>query len=129
MEKNLSDALHRGAVFTDPDGRLDGVLLFYEGEITDGMGQVAGRRLLAFFVDRQGVSMRSMNPAIIWDLLEEGEPEQPLAMPLESFKRQVLPAVLEELERYKAELAQERERQAHIKEKYGIRSLDPHSAP
>lgn len=124
VEKNLSDALHRGAVFTDPDGRLDGVLLFYEGEITDGMGQVAGRRLLAFFVDQQGGSMRSMNPAVIWDLLEEGEPQQPLAMSLESFKRQVLPAVLEELERYKAELAQERERQARIKEKYGIRSLE-----
>ena len=123
VEKTLSDALHRGAVFTDPDGRLDGVLLFYEGEITDGMGQVAGKRLLAFFADRNTGDIRPVNPAILWDLLEAGEAEAS-DVSLEAMKNRALPTVMAELERYREEQKQERERQARIKEKYGVRSLE-----
>ena len=124
VEKDLNDVLHRGAVFTDPDGRLDGVLLFYEGEITDGTGAIAGRRLLAFFADKEAGTVRTMNPALLWDLLEpEHQPEtEPVS--LETLQQQTLPIVVEELERYKSELLQERQRQAQIKEKYGIRSLE-----
>ena len=43
--KELSTSLQQGAVFVDPEGKLDGVLLFYEGEIKDGKGNVAGKRL------------------------------------------------------------------------------------
>ncbi|SHK67739.1 helicase-related protein [Rhodothermus profundi] len=124
VEMSLNDALHRGAVFTDPDGRLDGVLLFYEGEITDGTGRVAGRRLLAFFADRKGGDVRPVNPALLWDLLEGGDTCGRDDVSLEALKELTLPVVLEELERYRTEIARERERQAHIKEKYGLRSLE-----
>jgi len=124
VEKHLNDTLHRGVVFIDPDGRLDGVLLFYEGEVTDGTGQVAGRRLLAFFADRQSGDVRPVNPAIIWDLLEGGKLGQEPRVSLEEIKDRAIPVVLAELERYREELLRERERQARIKEKYGIRSLE-----
>ncbi len=123
-EKRLSDALHHGAVFTDPDGRLDGVLLFYEGEITDGTGQVAGRRLLAFFADAVADGVKPVNPALLWDLVEEGDSTKLPEVSLETIKQQALPVVLTELEEYKAELFEERQRETHIKEKYGIRSLE-----
>ncbi len=124
VERRFRDALHRGAVFADPDGRLDGVLLFYEGEITDGTGRVAGRRLLAFFADRESGEVRPMNPAILWDLLEAENSRSEPELSLETLKKRALPVVLRELERYKEELRRERERQARIKEKYGIRSLE-----
>jgi len=123
VEKTMRDALHRGATFTEPDGRLDGVLLFYEGEITDGTGQVAGKRLLAFFADRNTGEVRPVNPAILWDLLEAGKAEG-ADVSLEGIKKRALPTVMAELERYREELAQERERQARIKEKYGVSSLE-----
>ena len=50
VEEELSDCLKQGAFFEDPDGKLDGVVLFYEGEIHDGLGQVVGARLFAFYV-------------------------------------------------------------------------------
>ncbi|HEY66358.1 MAG TPA: DUF3883 domain-containing protein [Caldilineae bacterium] len=123
-EQHLREALHRGAVFTDPDGRLDGVLLFYEGEITDGTGQIAGRRLLAFFADAAAGTIRPVNPALLWDLVEGGDAADREPISIEQVKQQALPVVLAELEKYKAELAEERERQALIKEKYGLRSLE-----
>ena len=124
VEKNLSNSLYRGAIFIDPDGRLDGVLLFYEAEVTDGTGQVAGRRLLAFFADRTSGKIHPVNPAILWDLLKNGASETPPEVPLETIRNKALPVVVKELERYQEELLQERERQARIKEKYGIRSLE-----
>ena len=123
-ERSLDESLHRGAVFRDPDGRLDGVLLFYEGEIKDGKGEAAGRRLLAFFADATTGEIRPVNPALLWDLMEGDEADNPSDIPLDQIKRRALSVVLDELERYKAELEKERERQARIKERYGIRSLE-----
>lgn len=37
--------------FIDPDGDLDGYILYYEGEISDGTGAVAGKRLFALYTD------------------------------------------------------------------------------
>jgi len=124
VEEELGHALHSGAVFTDPDGRLDGVLLFYEGEITDGTGQVAGRRLLAFFADRQHENVHPVNPAIIWDLVEKGDPRQVPHVSFQALKDRALSVVLRQLEQYRKELIEERGRQAKIKEKYGIGSLE-----
>jgi len=73
VERNLDIALKEGAVFTDPDGQMDGVLLFYQGEIRDGQNDIAGTRLFALFTDGRTGSIQPVNPAILWDL-QEGIP-------------------------------------------------------
>ena len=156
VERNLAATLSQGAVFTDPDGKLDGVLLFYQGEIIDGRGQTAGTRLFALFADAASGEIRAVNPAILWDVKEGGNliaPQATVSPPgrgqgwvaefedlsdaithpqpvpggefdVEALKRKAFVVLLPELEKYKATLRTERERQAAIKEKYGVRSLD-----
>jgi len=102
VEQQLGGSVQRGGVFTDPDGRMDGALLFYEGEIRDGLGQVAGCRLFALFADavtgeargEQGRTIRPANPAILWDLAEGGAPTDDLPLDLEALKQQALGALL-----------------------------------
>lgn len=132
VERDLSSALQQGAVFTDPDGRLDGVLLFYQGEIRDGRDEIAGTRLFALFVNAQDNQIQPVNPAILWDL-KEGPPPSSTSSPLdienenidlEALKQKALYSLLPKLETYRQELLQERQRQAKIKEKYGKTSLE-----
>jgi len=124
VEQKLGADLQRGATFTDPDGLLDGVLIFYEGEIRDGRGEVAGKRLFALFVDADRIEVRPMNPALLWDLVEGAQIASSPAVTLDVLKAKVVNALLPRLENYRADLLKERERQAGIKEKYGIRSLE-----
>ena len=190
VERKLTGSLSRGAVFTDPDGRMDGVLLFYEGDVRDGLGQVAGRRLFALYTDLTTGEIRPANPALLWDLAEGphrretagAEPDDPApalpgrclaegphrretdgagpddptpalpgrclaegphrretdgagpddptpALPgrcpdLEALKQQALSALLPTLADYREQLQAERDRQAEIKEKYGVKSLE-----
>jgi len=124
VERELSGSLGRGAVFTDPDGRLDGVLLFYEGEVRDGLGQVAGRRLFALFADLITGEIRPTDPALLWDLAEDGNPPDGASPDLEALKQQALRNLLPMLAEYRQGLQAERERQARIKEKYGVKSLE-----
>ena len=127
VERVLNGAMRQGAVFTDPDGLLDGVLLYYQGEIRDGRGEVAGARLFALFADIQNGQVRPVNPAILWDL-QEGPPSPTPAgeggIDLEALKQQAWASLLPTLEAYRQELLQERQRQAEIKEKYGKTSLE-----
>ncbi len=137
VERNLDVAMKEGAVFTDPDGRMDGVLLFYQGEIRDGQNEIAGTRLFALFADGRSGAVTPVNPAILWDLQEgdltpgpfakhpcgapTGRGEQPA---LEAIQNQTLAILLPELESYRLDLLKERQRQAAVKEKYGLKSLD-----
>jgi len=115
--------VQRGAVFADPDGRLDGWLWFLEGELRDGTNQIAGKRLFAVFQPRTGGDLRLVNSSVLWDLkpLDRADPtdlrdlsEQPvLAFAVDSV-----------LESYRAEILQLRQREADIKRKYGLRSLE-----
>jgi len=136
VERKLTGSLSRGAVFTDPDGRMDGVLLFYEGDVRDGLGQMAGRRLFALYTDLTTGEARPANPALLWDLAE-GHRETDGARPdnpapalsgrcpdLEALKQQALGALLPALADYREKLQAERDRQAEIKEKYGVKSLE-----
>jgi len=122
VERTLADTLSQGAVFTDPDGRLDGTLLFYQGEILDGRGNITGTRLFALFHDVNSGETTAVNPAILWDLQENGQ--QTGNVDVESLKKKTFGVLLPELEKYKEILLIERERQAAIKEKYGVRSLE-----
>ncbi len=111
-----------GAVFADPDGRLDGWLWFLQGELRDGNDRVAGKRVFAVFQPADGSAPRPVNSSILWNLL----PWQPAAdaeppPPEEAVVALFVETVLEE---YRAELQRERERHAQIRRRYGLRSLD-----
>jgi superfamily II DNA or RNA helicase len=122
VERNLADTLSQGAIFTDPDGKMDGTLLFYQGEILDGRGQVTGTRLFALFVDLNSGEIKAVNPALLWDLKDCGTNQA--SVDVEGLKKKAFSILLPELEKYRATLLAERERQAAIKEKYGVRSLE-----
>ncbi len=123
VERNLETSLQEGAVFTDPDGIMNGVLLFYRGEVKDGKNEVAGTRLFALFADRLTGNINVVNPAILWDL-QEGGKEDMTAISLEIIRSQALSYLLPELETYRQKLLKERNHQAEIKEKYGLKSLE-----
>ena len=128
IERNFQRAPLNGAIFLDPDGKLDGYILFYDGEIGDGNGEVAGRRLFAFYMGKDGREIDEVSPSIIWDLAGadikgDAEGDERVSMDVEVLKRGVSNSVILKLEDYKREVSEERERQARIKEKYGVSSL------
>lgn len=132
VEENYFDSLLNGSTFYDPDGNLNGHILFYEGEIKDGTSKIAGKRLFAFYVDNNQV--KQVSPSIIWDLSETSQSKfTPINEPdhsysssdaIESEKRIVEAECISVVSNYLNELQNERKRQADIKEKYGIKSLD-----
>lgn len=113
--------LQRGAVFADPDGRLDGWLWFLEGEVRDGLGQVAGRRLFTVYQATDG-TMQPLSPSVLWDLRPcEGAsvaPAPPADTAVVDFALEWL------LEPYRQELVADRQRVAEIRQRYGLRSLE-----
>ncbi|MBU2462024.1 DUF3883 domain-containing protein, partial [bacterium] len=143
INKNYSMGLQRGAVFEDPSGRYDGVFWFFEGEVKDGKGKVAGKRIITIY--DTGCELKEVNPAILWDFIPvnekplipiEGIRNQELGIspnpqPLISNPQPLIPnkssaqeyAVIA-VEDYRQEILRERERQAEIKRKYGVKSLE-----
>ncbi len=122
-ERHLTTALQQGAAFLDPDGHLDGVLLFYEGQITDGLGEVAGKRLFSLFLPRAEGAPQMMDPAILWDLAPAEASAPADGLDLEALKRQGIAWLVPHLEAYQEELCAGRQREAEIKRKYGLESL------
>ncbi len=121
IEKNFSQKLRKGAVFEDPSGRFDGVFWFFEVEVKDGKGEVAGKKLATIYDD--GRNLQEVNPAIIWDLAPYKENRGiKVEKPVKS-REEVERYVIRIAERYKGEILSERLRQAEVKKKYGIRSL------
>ena len=119
VKRNYFPKLQRGAVFKDPSGRYNGILWFFEGEVKDGKGQVAGRRLIAMYDD--GNNVEEVNPSILWDLIPS---EEKISVKKEIDKNRALNYAIQAVEKYKQEIAEERVRQAKIKRKYGIKSLE-----
>lgn len=122
VQAELSDCLKQGAVFEDPDGKMDGVILFYEGEIRDGLGHIVGVRLFAFYLPHNTRTLESIDAKVIWDLVESTQQED--SEDIETLKKRAMEALVPALEGYMAELAVERKRQTRIKEKYGLTSLE-----
>jgi len=110
-----------GATFIDPEGVWDGIIWFLELEIKDGKNEIAGKRIITVYQDKNN-KFSLINPAILWDL-------KPNVNKLENFeisinKDEVINYVInEELEKYKNELLEKRKRDADIKMKYGYKSL------
>ncbi|MCD6575082.1 DUF3883 domain-containing protein, partial [Candidatus Aerophobetes bacterium] len=126
VTENFEEEAKRGAVFKDPSGKLNGYIWFYIGEVKDGKGEVGGRKILAIYlpewVDDDRRYPEEINPAILWDLFPcnntgYNSDEVP-------DRDKLLPFAIEAVERYREEIAKERNRQAEIKRKYGLKSLD-----
>jgi len=119
-----------GATFTDPERKRDGVIWFLEAEIRDGKNDVAGKKLFAVYQDLSAVvqagknnTLSFINPAVLWDLKPEAKHSECSEITLD--KDGVVSLVISEgLENYKRELLEKRQRDAEIKKKYGIRSLE-----
>jgi superfamily II DNA or RNA helicase len=113
--------VRRGAVFADPDGRLDGWLWFIEGEVRDGSNQVTGKRLFAIQQTTQG-EMGLVNSSALWDLKPSNEN---IAVDAPLNEDDVIAfAITNVIESYRNDLLKQRERDAEIKRKYGLRSLE-----
>jgi superfamily II DNA or RNA helicase len=119
------------ALFGDPEGRRTGVLWFVEGAITDGAGRPAAKRVFCLHQTADG-AIRPVNSAVLWDLEPQAvaadapppdsvAPLLPLLDDWQAVEDHVVTAVLQP---YRAEIAARREREAAVKEKYGLRSLD-----
>jgi superfamily II DNA or RNA helicase len=122
VDKKFGPDLIRGSVFIDPEGRLDGYIVFFEGEVKDGTGAIAGKSLLAYYYNPHSGSLKSISPTIMWDLAE-GQPSGE-AIDIDEIKKRVFPTVVAGLKDYMERLRVDRHKQGEIKKKYGVRSLE-----
>ena len=119
IKERYIDGLKIGAVFESPDGRLNGYIFFYEGEVKDGKGETAGKNIIALY--DSGKEIKSVNPALLWDLVPK-KLDEPLSISFDKEKLEEQAYLV--IKNYKEELLRERKRQAEIKAKYGLKSLD-----
>ena len=122
VDRTISPDLKRGSAFIDPEGKLDGYIVFFEGEVRDGTGAVAGKSLFAYYYEPHSGDVKSISPTIMWDLAE-GKPSGEV-VDVDEVKRKVLPTVVAGLSEYMERLRADRLRQGEIKKKYGVSSLD-----
>ena len=122
VDRTISPDLKRGSAFIDPEGKLDGYIVFFEGEVRDGTGAVAGKSLFAYYYEPHSGDVKSISPTIMWDLAE-GKPSGEV-VDVDEVKRKVLPTVVAGLSEYMERLRADRLRQGEIKKKYGVNSLD-----
>jgi hypothetical protein len=122
VEKNFSLSAHEGSVFIDPDGKLDGFIIFFEGRIEDGTGDIAGKRLFSVYIGKDEV--KPVLPSILWDLAESDISTEEPIVDVEPIKSKARQYVIKQLEDYQSEILVERKRQMAIKEKYGLKSLE-----
>lgn len=126
-EKILEEVFkgERYAVFEDEHGGKHGVLWFFEGEVSDGTGNSAGKRMFCVFQDIAG-ALQEINPSILWDLKSMPSEKRDRECEIILKQRNVIEeyAVNEILFPYKTEIEDFRLKESHIKERYGLRSLD-----
>lgn len=133
VEENFRNTIYNGAVFYDPDGKMNGYILFYEGEVQMGYNETVGKRLFAFYID-ENQNVKQVPPSILWDLSETesieyatlSEPHNPLVSDekIQALKNLAEEKCIDALKNYQNELLLERKRQIQIKEKYGVESLN-----
>ena len=119
VNKSYFFSLQRGAQFEDPDCRYNGVISFFEGEVKDGKGNTAGKTLMAICDD--GKELKEVSPAILWDLVPIDN-QEPVKMDIQKDKAQEF--AIGVIETYRNKILEERKRQAEVKNKYGVKSLE-----
>ena len=102
---------------------MNGLIWIASAEITDGNNKVAGRRLFGVYQDHAN-ELSFIHPGILWDL--KPEPVGTRAQLDLDVKFQKVESFLVEnsLQEYKNEIISQRENNAEIKRKYGVRSLE-----
>lgn len=70
----------RGSIFTDPDGKMDGHILFYTITLSDGTGSDVDKKFVAYFVDDKKV-VTMVPGSILWDLEQGGNDAKPSNVP------------------------------------------------
>jgi superfamily II DNA or RNA helicase len=121
--EKYSGEVEKGATFIDPSGMMNGFIWFLEGQINDGNDQVAGRRIFALYQDNQN-NIKQVSPSILWDL----KPANPNSFNITNTSivnedAVIAFAVENVLTKYLNEIKVQREHDAEIKKKYGLRSL------
>ncbi|MGC9400238.1 MAG: helicase-related protein [Anaerolineae bacterium] len=113
------------AVFGDPEGQREGVLWFVEGTVVDGSGAVAGKRVFCLYQPVAG-EMQTLNPAVLWDYEPQDDADVPPELAVLLTRQETIEDtfITTVLHPYCQEIAERREREAAVKEKYGLRSLD-----
>ncbi len=121
-----------GATFIDPEGKKNGVIWFLEAKIKDGNNMVAGKKLFAVYQNlasttstgNKNYDLTFINPAVLWDL--KPLPAKASAQAEISQDKDIVVSfvISKGLENFKRELLEKRQRDAGIKKKYGIRSLE-----
>lgn len=121
--RNCTEDAQQGAVFADPTGLMDGYVLFHEIELRDGTKRVAGKRLVSHFVNAATWEVQNVQPSFLWDLKRD---LRECAAPVYKTRaeQKSLDNVLTSGEKYKRAVLDERCRQAEIKRRYGLASLD-----
>ncbi|MCD6450224.1 MAG: DUF3883 domain-containing protein, partial [Thermotogaceae bacterium] len=116
---NFGESVKKGSIFKDPSGIYDGYIWFYIGEVKDGKGEIAGRKIIAIYDNGNGM-IKKINPGILWDF----SPSEEKVDGVEVDEQKIRPFVIETVEKYKEEINEERRRQAKVKGKYGVKSLE-----
>jgi hypothetical protein len=119
VTKNYFIKLQKGAVFEDPSCIYKGIIWIFEGEVKDGKGQIAGKRLITALDD--GKEIKAVNPAVLWDFVPSKSNKD---ISVDIVKENAQEFAVTAVENYQQEILEERNRQANIKKKYGVRSLD-----
>jgi hypothetical protein len=113
--------LRAGAAFSDPSGQFRGTIWFVTAEIQDGNGAPAACRLFAVYQPTNG-GFQLVHPGILWDLVPASQvPSEVVPLDTLPICAYVAENLLPEL---KAWVQAEREREAQVKQRYGLRSLD-----
>jgi superfamily II DNA or RNA helicase len=120
--EKYGEDVEKGSVFLDPSGKLNGFIWFLEGQINDGNGAIAGKRIFAVYQDSEN-NITQVPPSIIWDLKpSESLTEIPDKPDLN--ENSIVDYAIENiLTNYLHEIKEQREHDARIKRKYGLRSL------
>ncbi len=115
----------RYAVFEDEHGGKHGVQWFFEGEVLDGAGNSAGKRMFCVYQDVNG-GLQEINSSILWDL--KPMPPDKIDKECEALlkhKNDIEEYTVNEiLFPYKTKIEEIRLRESQIKKRYGLRSLD-----
>jgi len=52
--ENFRKSSNKGVVFLDPEGSMEGLIWFIEGEVKDGLNNVVGKSLFALYQSKDG---------------------------------------------------------------------------
>ncbi len=113
------------ALFADETNTKEGIFWFIIGEIKDGFGNIAGRRLYCLYQDMQK-NIQILSSSILWDLkpVKNIEIDETLRGLINNQEEILDYATVDLFFPYREEISKKRRIMCNIKEKYGLRSID-----